>query len=227
MRSESDIRVPARHGSDPAGLTRRQVLVVALVTCGPLPLLSLGAALVSLPALVERATTTLIPFATVPLDADARVVGPRVEADLAEPGSRTVARRSPQLSIARAARAETTDRPSRTPQPASSASEGNVDARPAPKPPTATLAADAPESGGPGVPPPATSPSPEPPPETPPPPVPVPPPSAAAPPPPSSPIPPVPPLPTVPAPPELPLPPLPLPPLPLPTDAAPSLLLGG
>ena len=78
MRSEYDIRVPARLGSEPAGLTRRQLLVVALLTCGPLPLLSLGAALVSLPALVERATTNLIPFATIPLDADARANGFRV-----------------------------------------------------------------------------------------------------------------------------------------------------
>ena len=184
MRSEYDIRVPARLGSEPAGLTRRQLLVVALLTCGPLPLLSLGAALVSLPALVERATTNLIPFATIPLDADARVVGPRVETDLVEPTSRTVARRSQQRSIARTARAQMTARPpSSTTRPAPSTSQENVDAPPPPEPPATTLDADAPESAGPGVPPPATPPSPNPPPVTapPPPPIPVPPPTAPVP----------------------------------------------
>jgi hypothetical protein len=43
---------------------RRHVLVIALAACIPLPLLSVGAALLPLPQMLERATATFLSFAT-------------------------------------------------------------------------------------------------------------------------------------------------------------------
>jgi len=53
-----------------AGLTRRQIVAVALLTCGPLPLFSLVATVGPLPDLVERVAARLVPFAQGTLGGD-------------------------------------------------------------------------------------------------------------------------------------------------------------
>jgi hypothetical protein len=44
-------------------LTRRQLLVLGLLACVPLPLLSIGTAVVPLPEIIQRAAASLVPFA--------------------------------------------------------------------------------------------------------------------------------------------------------------------
>jgi hypothetical protein len=227
MRSELDIRSLAACASDSAGLTRRQLLVVTLLTCVPLPLLSLGAAVVSLPELVQRAATDLIPFATRPLEADGRVVGPIVDVDLPRRSAPALGHRAPDTSSAPRAESEKTVAQSPSPAPTRPSRGGGTDdsggpADPPPRPPTP--AAPSGENLPPAAPDPPETARPQP---SPPSPVPVPPPAppsspvAPAPPPPTLPelpvLPELPPLLDLPPLPELPLPPLPgpLPPLPL------------
>jgi len=60
----------ASRAAKTAGLSRRQVVALALLTCAPLPLFSLAATVVPLPDLVERVAARLFPFAPVTLGGD-------------------------------------------------------------------------------------------------------------------------------------------------------------
>ncbi len=68
--TDSKTPVRAASGTAGAGLTRRQTIVLAALTCGPLPLLSIAATVVPLPDLIERVTARLIPFVAAPLGSD-------------------------------------------------------------------------------------------------------------------------------------------------------------
>ena len=55
-------RLPAPRAAEAIALPRRHVLALAVLICIPVPLLSLGATVVPLPGLVERAVATFAPF---------------------------------------------------------------------------------------------------------------------------------------------------------------------
>ena len=55
------------HGSvEAVGLPRRQLLVLVLLTCVPVPLLTLGGLAVPFPELAQRALAPLLPFVDTP-----------------------------------------------------------------------------------------------------------------------------------------------------------------